>query len=270
MYRWTAWGSVGPVKYPALSSEAAKPEVFYFGHKIFRARIYVSFERFIKLRKHLNDKYYAQMGGPATVSSMMIWGLAQQKFFRDRKFLFPVDTALITEQPPQDKNISLIFIRPSKFFNTQDPLEGFLKYQREFNQRLFATRLGKSESYEMLELYAMTHPLFYYIARYLMTKAMGEVVGTAGLTILKDAEMFVSPLTDLQFNGFVAMGNMMMPTEDGKTSGAVSICGSRKQVREYIKAIYHLADYYPDYLKIELLNDSTPENQSPSLQEIYE
>jgi hypothetical protein len=190
------------------------------------------------------------MGGSATVSSLIIWGLAQAEYFRERKFLFPVDTALMMEYP-QERNISLIFIRPSEFFNESDPLLGFLKYQREFNQRLLSTRSGKSESYELLELYSMIHPVFYYFARYYMPKATGEFLGTAGLTILKDAEMFVSPLTDLQFNGFAAIGNLMMPTEDGKTAGSVSICGSRQQLREYIKAFYDLAENYPAYLGME-------------------
>jgi hypothetical protein len=117
---------------------------------------------------------------------------------------------------------------------------------------MFATRLGKSESYELLELYAMIHPMFYYFTRYFMTKAIGEILGTAGVTILKEAEMFVSPLTDLSLNGFISLGNLMMPTEDGKTAGAVSICGSRSQVREYIKAIYNMAEHYPEFLHTEI------------------
>ncbi|MEI8245116.1 MAG: alpha/beta fold hydrolase [Lentisphaerota bacterium] len=246
------WGSAGQIKYPALNSNAAKPEIFYFGHRIFRARIYADFKKVVKLRKHLNERYYAEMGGPASISSMIIWGLAQSEYFRDRKFLFPVDTALMEDIPPDQRNISLMVIRPNKYRSEKNSLHGFLQYQREFNQRMFATRLGKSESYELLELYAMIHPMFYYIARYFMPDAMGEILGTAGVTILKDSEMFVSPLTDLQINGFIALGNLMMPTEDGKNAGAVSICGSRALVREYIKAIYNMTEHYPEFLHIEL------------------
>ena len=165
---------------------------------------------------------------------------------------FPVDTALMEDVPADQRNISLMVIRPNKYRSEKNSLHGFLHFQREFNQRMFATRLGKSESYELLELYAMIHPMFYYIARYFMPDAMGEILGTAGVTILKDAEMFVSPLTDLQINGFIALGNLMMPTEDGKTAGAVSICGSRALVREYIKAIYSMTENYPEFLHIEL------------------
>ena len=247
------WGSAGQIKYPALNSNAAKPEIFYFGHRIFRARIYADFKKVVKLRKHLNERYYAEMGGPASISSMIIWGLAQHEYFRDRKFLFPVDTALMEDIPADQRNISLMVIRPNKYRSEKNSLHGFLQYQREFNQRMFATRLGKSESYELLELYAMIHPMFYYIARYFMPGAMSEIFGTAGVTILKDSEMFVSPLTDLQINGFIALGNLMVPTEDGKNAGAVSICGSRALVREYIKAIYNLTEHYPEFLHIESL-----------------
>jgi hypothetical protein len=241
------WGALGPVKYPALSSSAAKPESLYHGHNLFRARIYISFERFLKFRKHINEKYYVEMGGPATVSSMIIWGLAQQGYFRERKFVSPVDTSLITD-PSTGRNISFVIIRPKKFFNEDRPLDGFLKYQREFNQHLFATSIGKSESHELLELYALMHPLFYQFTSKVMPKTLGELVGTAGLTILKNAEMFISPISDLHINGFIAIGNMAMPTEDGKTAGAVSICGSREQIHEYIKAMERITEHYHEFL----------------------
>jgi len=245
------WGEVGAVKYPALSSPAAQPEIFYFGNKLFRARVYINFDKVLSIRKYLNTKYYVEMGGFASISSLIIWGLAQQQFFRERKFLIPIDTELDSDFP-QDRNIGLLFIRPGKYFIKKDHMKGFFNFQREYNRRLFTTKQGKSESYELIELYAMVHPLICRGARYVIPKAMGEILGTAGLTILKDAEMFISPLTDLQFNGFAALGNLRMPTEDGKTAGAVSICSTKNEVREYIKAIYHLADNYPDYMGIKL------------------
>jgi hypothetical protein len=116
---------------------------------------------------------------------------------------------------------------------------------------MFSTRIGKSESSELLELYAMVHPLFYHIMRVLFKKSLNEILGTAGVTILKDAEMFVSPLTDIQLNGFIALGNLMMPTEDGKFSGAVSICGSKEQVKHYIRAIYNMVDNFPEFINVD-------------------
>ena len=233
------WGSCGQIQYPALSSPAAEMELYNFGHNLYRARIYTCLDSFLKCRKQVNEKYYSQMGGPATVASMLIWGLAQHKGLRNRKFLFPVDTSLLVDYP-QDRSISLVIIRPGKFFNEQKPDKGFLEYQREFNRHLFATRLGKSEAYELLELYALIHPVFYYFASKIMPKAMGELIGSAGLTVLRDAEMFISPMTDIHFNGFIAMGNMKMPTEDGGHACAISFCGQKERVLQYAEAMQNI------------------------------
>jgi hypothetical protein len=121
----------------------------------------------MNFRKKINEKYYSQMGGPATITSMLIWGLSQHEDLRNRKFLFPVDTSLLVDYP-QERSISLVIIRPGKFFDPNKPDKGFIEYQIEFNRHLFATRLGKSKTYELLELYALIHPLFYYFGGKLM------------------------------------------------------------------------------------------------------
>lgn len=245
------WGAVGSLTYPALSSPAAKPEMIYCGNRLFRARLYVNFDRFFAVRKYLNTHFQKEMNGPATVSSMIIWGMAQHPFFRDSKVLFPVDNdAEGTHAVPRERELSLIFIRPIHFLDVARPLEGFLQFQREFNQRLWRTRMGVSESYELLELYSMIHPLFYHIARYMMPAAFHEIVGTVGLSILRDAEMFISPLSDLQVNGFMSLSNMRVPTADGGTAGAISICGSKGQIKHYISAIENLSLNYHKFLAL--------------------
>jgi hypothetical protein len=233
------WGSCGKVVYPALSSPAAEKELYEFNRNICRARIFVCFDEFLKLRKKINEKYYSQMGGPATVASMLIWGIAQHEDLGKRKFVFPVDTSLLVDYP-MERTLSLVIIRPGKFFTPEKPLKGFIAYQREFNRHLFATRLGKSETYELLELYALIHPLFYYFTSKIMPQSLGEFIGTAGLTVLRDAEMFISPMTDVHFNGFIAIGNMKVPTEDGGNSSAISFCGTKERVLQYVEAMQNL------------------------------
>jgi hypothetical protein len=234
------WGEVGPVRYPALSGPAKRTELVLCTKDIYRVQLFVDFERFLTLRRCLNDRYGDQMGGPATVASMLMWSLAQHSYFKDKKFIFPVDTALEGDRR-EERSISFICMLPSKFFDKRDPFAGFFRYQREFNQRVHATRLGKSESYALFETYAIMHPVFYHMLRRFMPNILGEFVGTAGLTILKDAEMFVGPISDLHFDGFVSLGKMTMPTEDGLTAGAVSICGTREQIDQYVEAFSDLA-----------------------------
>lgn len=245
------WGCRGKILFPALGTPEAKPELTYYGNRLFRARIFVDFEPFLKVRSYLNKHYAKWMDGPATVAGMIIWGLAQDPYFRDNKLLFPVDTsAEFNKSRPRERELSLIFIRPAQYRNLVKPLSGFLDFQREFNQRVERTRQGISESYELLELYSMIHPLFYQFARYVMPTAFHEFVGTMGISVLRDAEIFISPVSDLQVQGFLSVSNLRMPTKDGKTAGAVSICGSKEQIRHYIQAIENMASAYNKFLAI--------------------
>jgi len=77
---------------------------------------------------------------------------------------------------------------------------------------------------------------------------MGEVIGTAGITVLKDAEMIISPMIDVHFNGFIAMGNMKIPTEDGGTACAISFCGNKERVLQYAEAMQNLCKYCENLL----------------------
>lgn len=245
------WGCAGVLAYPALNSPAASPEILYAGNRLFRNRFFINFEPMLALRRELNAKYATWMKGPATVAGMLIWGLAQHQFFRNCKMLFPVDSKPKSGNPAE-RELSLVFIRAGKYINRDNPLEGFLNFQKEFNQRLWHTRKGASESYELLELYSMIHPLFYQIALRLMPESMSEFVGSMGLSILRDADVFISPLSDLQVNGFMTIGDMTHPTEDGGTAGAVSSCGTRDQIRFYQEAMTDLAQNYRRFLERKL------------------
>lgn len=243
------FGEKGTIKYPSLKALVSKPETFYFGNKLFRARIFVDFGKFIRFRKYLNETYYNQMNGTATVASLVIWGISQRKFFNNLKYLFPVDLK-VYEDFPQDRNLGILAIRPKKFFKPQNPFEGFISYQHEFNRKLFLTRIGKSETHEFFELISMLHPSMNYLFNKLFPSTIGDAIGTSGITILKDAEMFVSPSTDIQRHGFIAIGRMDNVTEDGSLIGAVNICGTREQIREYALAITNIASNLSKMLNI--------------------
>ena len=243
------WGETQKLVYPNLTNHDSSPEVYYSGGKIFRARMFVNFSKLSEFRKFLNQNYSQEMNGPATMASLIIWGVAQHSLFKKAKVLFPVD---IEEgvQFADERELSLLLIRPAKYFNRKDPFAGFLTFQREFNKRLSDTRSGNSESYEMLDLYSMVHPIFYYLAKYFFKESVSEYLGNMGLSMMKNAEMFISPISDLQRNGFLAMGNMNVPTADGQKAGAVSICGSRKEIKAYIDAISYLAENFEQFLNI--------------------
>ncbi|MCF7791021.1 MAG: hypothetical protein K9M56_03380 [Victivallales bacterium] len=242
------WGVAGKIKFPALKD--ASPEIRYHGDGIYRGRIFVHFEKILKLRKYLNEKYLSEMEGAVTIPGMIIWGLAQREYFKDTKFVITTDLK-VEDTVLQDRNLGLVFIRPGDYNKGQGRLKDFLEFQRELNSRIYLTKNGKSETNELLDIYAMVHPSVILAVGVLLPRAVKEVVGTAGITVLKNTEIFISPLTDLQVRGFVSIGNMKVETEDGKTAGAVSFCAKRKQVREYIKGFRELTNNYHRFLEIE-------------------
>ncbi len=239
-----SWGCRGVLPYPEPGSDAALPEVTYVGNRLFRTRFFADFSSLLALRKELNAKYESLMEGPVTVAGMILWGLAQHSFFRNSKMLFPVDTEVAGSGNLQEREVSLVFIRAGRYRDRSNPLSGFLNFQKEFNRRLWRTRAGKSESYELLELYSMLHPLFYQIGHRLMSEAMGEFVGSMGISVLRNAEIFIAPVSDLQINGFMTLGELDHPTGNGGKAGAVSACGTRDQIRFYHDAVLAMtADY---------------------------
>lgn len=243
------WGAAGPVVYPALSSATAAPEVKPAGENMYRGRIFCDFSSILAVRKKLNKEYYNEMCGPAPLPALLMWGIAEHADFKGYKFSMPVDTATLDAQGMADeRSISLIFIKPELYYDENAKSNGLIDFIREFNYQIHLTRIGKSESYELIEFGGMLHPLLTAGIRKFFPKTFGEVTGNAGLTIIKNAEMFITPLTELQSSGFIAIGNCRIPTADGKHAGAISVCGDEKLVRSYVTAIKDVTDNYERHM----------------------
>ena len=229
------WGEAGPVVFPALSSEEARPELLYAGEGMYRGRIFCDFANILKLRKFLNGKHYSEMLGPAPLPALLMWGIVHDAYFKDFKFCMPVDTA--TLDVGGERNISLIFIKPASFVDPGKELSGLVEFIREFNMQIYMTRVGRSESYEFIELAGMLHPWLASFFRRTGAGTFASVIGNAGFTIIKNAEIFITPLTELQSSGFLAVGNCRMKTSDGKYAGSISICGPKDLVESYFKTL---------------------------------
>ncbi len=233
------WGAAGPVRYPALPAGGlSHTDVRYIGDGIFRAQFFADFRQLLAARAWLNSRYQEQMGGKASVAGLVMWGLTRHPFFAGRKILLPVDAGP-GKGGDGDRELGLLMIRPLEFSKNHrlDPLAGFLEFQCEMNQRMIQARNGLGAASEFLELCALMHPFFYHVARRLWPRALNEIIGTVGLSLLREAEMFISPLTEFQSNGFMAIGELTVPTVDGGSAAAVSVTGTREQIRHYLEAV---------------------------------
>ncbi len=243
-----SWGLKGQLMFPALDTlPPASPAIcstLTGKQATYHISEFIDFRDFLAIRAELNKQFAAQLLEGITAVSMLLWGLAHHELFRDRKFLFTVDlTDVDGERRP-----GVVFVRPGMFFDQKDRFAGFLKYQREFNRRLHATRARVSESYELLELYALTSPVIYDLTRRLMPHGLNEFIGTVGVTMIKGADLFITPHSEIHTDGFLAFGNFTVPTEDGQSAGAVSIRGPQDKIEHYLKAIKSVVRDFNDYL----------------------
>ena len=240
------WGSAGEVRYPPVNSGnlLAGTQVRYAGEGHFRALFFLDFQPLLILRNYLNAHYREAMNGSAMIAGLLMWGLTRHEAFANRKILLPVDGGEFTaEAHDGERRLELLMIRPRQFArHGNNPLEDYCAFQKELNLRFQQARSGGGAVSEFLELCSLLPPLFYHVAKRLWPRALDEVLGTAGLSILRDSEMFISPLTEFQRGGFIAVGNISMPTVDGGYAGAVSVAGSRDHIRQSLEALRHLPE----------------------------
>jgi pimeloyl-ACP methyl ester carboxylesterase len=240
------WGTAGRICFPTH----AQPEITSFHHgkkEIFQGRAFFDFAKINRVRKQLNHLHLAEMGGPATVVSLLTWGVTQHKCLRKHKIAFPVD--LMDLDQSGESETTLMFIRPSAYFTKRNQRESFYAYQTEFNQRLYATRTREGENYQVLELFAVTNKFIQFLGKNLFKQALGRAVGSVGISIVKNAEIILPPASDLQSNGFITIGNFWLPTENENTKvGCLSIRGTQRQVEEYLDAFQDVFSNFENYL----------------------
>ncbi len=245
------WGISRKLCYPALDEHSKEitrlGSANTFLSASYHGQLFFDSANLLETRKKLNRKYLAEFGDPVTTVSMLMWALCRHKCFRNCKFAFPIDLAECL-RTGRERTLGMMFIRPSVYFSPHAPLKGFIAFQREFSRRLRETRERRSESFELLELYALTSPWLYLFTSKLFPEALGEFVGTVGLTMLKDSELFLTPLSDISTGGFMAFGNLRVPTVDGKYAGMVSVRGTHAQVEQYLKAIQAVTSDFQSYL----------------------
>jgi hypothetical protein len=235
------WGIFRELRLPALSElQNFDPELQLADRKSgkYVALKFIDFTHLLEKRRELNSKFITEAGGKITFVSMLAWGLAQAPAYRDLKMLFALDLLPISTR---ERTVGLVFIRPGSFIDQDNALECFLHFQREFNRRVLETKARHSASYELTESFALLPPSLYSFTLKLLPRTLAEFIGSVGFSVVKDTDIMVGPLSDVHPDGFIAVGNTLLPTADGKVVGAVCVKGSKKQVLEYIEVIEKIA-----------------------------
>ena len=186
-----------------------------------------------------------RMNGKASFPALLMWGFARHPYFRHRKMLLPVDC----RNADGKRQLGLLVTRPDRFDRGISPLEDFCLFQAHVNRHLEDIRCGRAETSEMLTLFGMLHPFFYGLTQKLYPGALQEMLGTVGISIIADAEVFISPQTDIQINGFMALGSALIQTGDNRRAGSVCVSGTREQIVFYHEALSRLIRDLPHLLE---------------------
>lgn len=236
------WGRCGVLKLTAPDNEnRAIPELCSSeGGKrgIYQVREFIDFQHFMRMRRKLNKSYLPRLKGNITVAALFIWRMSQYGVFENIKFAVPVD---LRSTANRQRTLGFVFIRPSVYFDKDRPDKGFIRFQQEFNRQLKATVRRRSESYKLLERYALVPPSLYAASLRLLKPGLNEFVGTIGVTIIKKADLFIGPFSDVHTDGFIAISNLLIPAQDDSRVCSVSIKGPRHKITAYLDAIREIA-----------------------------
>jgi hypothetical protein len=194
----------------------------------------IDFRPLLKAREELNKFYAGELEVPITVISMLGWGLAHHPVFSGRRFLFPIDLPAVLQG---ERTLGFVSIRPSRYIHNPRYNDPFLAFQKEFQRKLSRANARISGIYKLFEISALMPPIVYWFVQKFMKDLFSRVLGSVVITMIKDADFFIAPFSDVMLDGFIAIGNYSIPTEDRKMAGLVSAKSTKGKVRQYLGAV---------------------------------
>ena len=239
------WGVCEALRFPAPT--AARPAAVrcstpYGAGSIYAQVAIVDFQNLLTARRRLNARYQDRLAGGVTLSSLLVWALGHHPRYRRTTFAVTVDVAA---EGACERVVGLVSTRPGDFMDADDE-EGFARFVEHFNSCLEASRERRGTVHRVLEASAPLPPLVHGLVAKLLPGFVAQVIGTVGVSIIKDAEVFVAPYNGLFSGGFLALGNISVATDAGSTAGAVSAKGSQHDVRVLHEVLGEVLDLLAD------------------------
>jgi len=249
-----AWGVRGPILYPAaeegrgrISSTGEGLEVASTANsrpEVWEAHDFVDFSPLLGLRKELNRRLAVLGRGDVTaiydlgLGCVLLWRLAKEPEFHGVKFGLTVDVPAIGAW---GRGVGLVVIRPGDYLDKGEA--GFMKYALEFNRQLALTRAGRSPVRRAMRTLALLPPGMQAMALRQNVPAMDDAFGAVVVSLIKDARVFIGSMPDIGLTGgFIALGSMALPAEDGGRVTSVSVKGPKHRIAGYPAAIRRMVD----------------------------
>ena len=231
-----AWGTTGPVTFPTPEefSPHSHPRPTPGRPDAVELQTFIDFSPLLAWRKKQNQV----LPEPITVSAALQWWLAKHRAFPHFHFGSTVDV------PPVNglnRGVGVVVVKPADYF---DKPNGLARYVKHFNRQVALTRRRATASHKTLDAAAHLPPDLAKAALIFGLHQGKHAFGRIGLSIIKDAKVFVAPLGDAGHgDGFIAIGNTSLPTSSGPPVACVTIKGLSPRIATHaqiLREVIHL------------------------------
>jgi hypothetical protein len=227
-----AWGTGGTVAFPSPSPGRAFIEAHPChapGERAVDQLVtFVDLSPLFALREVLNARHASAIDGQVTLGTLIAWLLSQEPEFTGVRIASTVDVAASSGY---ERDVDVVSLRAADFAKGEGPWGGFVEYAREFNRQIGAARARTSP----VRIGMQTAGLIPAWAHAAVVRAnpasLDDAFGTLCVTIVREARVFVAPMTDLGLtHGFFAIGSARLPSSSGAWVASVSVKGDAGRI----------------------------------------
>lgn len=230
------WGINTPIAWPAPDDTAA-PAIMALQSSPADRPIHLLIDRFdftplIRWRSAANRRWGERLGEPIPLPAVLIWHLARQPAFAGRTFSTAVD---VPARPGELRAVDLVAVRPADYADRTEP---FVAYACDYLALVARARRRASPGWRAMRALALLPPALAARALSVNPKGTRATFGTVGISVLKDASVFTAPMADAGWDdGFLALGNLALPTDRGGKVGFFTAKGTAMQLAGYPAAV---------------------------------
>jgi hypothetical protein len=201
---------------------------------------FVDLSPVLALRDQLNERYAGALGRPVTLGALLAWLLNGEPEFAGVRIASTVDVAA---SGGYERDVDVVPLRPADFAAGSDPWSGFVEFVTEFNRLIALSRARMSPLRRGMQTAGLLPPWVHSRAVRSTPAALDDTFGSLCVTIIRDAKVFVAPMTDLGLgHGFFAIGNAELPSAGGGRVASVSIKGDAGTIAGYPAILRRVID----------------------------
>ncbi len=196
---------------------------------------FVDFSPIVSLRRAVNTRFADRLRAPATFGAVLAWVLEAEPEFAGVRIASTVDVAASNGY---ERDVDVVPLRPADFAKGPNRWDNFVEFANEFNRLLDLSRRRRSPLRDGMSTAGLLPAAVHSHVVRSNPPALNDTFGSLCITIIKDAKVFVAPMTDLGLgHGFFAIGSTNLRTATGTPVAAVSIKGDAGRIAGHHAAL---------------------------------